>query len=346
MTGDASHSLILLWLCCGCAAVSARAPEAHTYTVLPLVSGSTSNMRGVSVVDVRVVWASGTGGSVLRSVDGGATWLARGVPGGASLDFRDIEAFDSITAYVLSAGEDGRIYKTVDGGLTWQLQFQNQAKGAFFDCFDFWDARRGIAMSDPVGGRFLIVHSEDGTTWRAIEPANLPPAQPGEAAFAASGTCLTATADQRVHLATGGGAEGRVLVSADGGRSWWATATPVAAGAPSAGIFSLAFRDSNYGIAIGGDYTQPDVEAVVARTSDGGVTWTRAGRTSYVSGAAFVGSSDTVMAVGTNGTRLSSDGGMTWLTLDTLEYNAVQFTGDGTGYAVGSRGRIAKIVRR
>lgn len=340
------RSSILLLLCCGCAAGSAGSPEPHTYAVRPLESGSTASMRGLSVVDASVVWASGAAGSVLRTVDGGTTWIARGVPGTDSLDFRDIKAFDSLTAYVLSAGEDGRIYKTEDGGRTWQLQFRNDTKGAFFDCFDFWDARRGIAMSDPVDGRFFVIHTEDGSTWRAVDPAGLPPVVEGEAAFAASGTCLITTANRRAYLATGGGARARVLMSNDGGGSWQAFATPIAAGTPSAGIFSLAFRDGNHGVAIGGDYQQPGAEAVVARTSDGGVTWTAAGRTSYVSGAAFVGSSNAVVAVGTGGTRFSPDGGMSWISLDSVEYNAVEFTGDGVGYAVGPRGRIAKIVRR
>lgn len=341
---DLPRSAILVLLCCGCAGVSPRVPI-ETYAVTPLESGATTSMRGVSVVDARVVWASGSGGVVLRSTDGGARWVARSVPGADSLDFRDIEALDSLTAYVLSAGEDGRIYKTVDGGLSWQLQFQNETKGAFFDCFDFWDANHGIAMSDPVAGRFLLIRTDDGETWRAIASANLPPVLDGEAAFAASGTCLVTAGSQRVYLGTGGGAEARVLVSDDRGSSWRAVATPVAAGTASAGTFSLAFRDANHGMAIGGDYQQPAAEAVVARTSDGGATWTAAGRTSYVSGAAY-GRGSTVFAVGTSGTRVSHDDGMTWISLDTVEYNAVEFSGDGVGYAVGPRGRIAKIGRR
>src|SRR5687768_3314223 len=104
------------------------------FHVEPLVTNANVSMRGVSVVDDRVVWASGTAGSVLRTTDGGATWQLRAVTGADSLDFRDIEAFDSLTAYVLSAGEDGRIYRTTDGGASWHLQFRNTGKGAFFDC--------------------------------------------------------------------------------------------------------------------------------------------------------------------------------------------------------------------
>ena len=44
-------------------------------------------------------------------------------PGASKLDFRDIDAIDARTAYVLSIGEGpaSRIYKTIDAGITWTL---------------------------------------------------------------------------------------------------------------------------------------------------------------------------------------------------------------------------------
>jgi photosystem II stability/assembly factor-like uncharacterized protein len=307
-------------------------------------SGSSSSLRGVSVVGEQVVWASGSGGVVLRTVDGGRAWQLRPVPDADSLDFRDIEAFDSLTAYVLSAGEDGRIYKTVDGGATWKLQFRNQVKGAFFDCFDFFNRDEGIVMSDPVGERFIVLTLKD-TTWTELPLAARPPADSAEAAFAASGTCLT-IAGSRAYLATGGGPETHVFWSDDRGFTWHATPTPVPAGAPSVGIFALAFRDENSGIAIGGDYLNPQQEARLAMTTDGGKTWHVAGKTSYASGAAWSRSGGSLLAVGTAGTRLSRDRGITWAQIDSLEYNAVQFAGEQTAYAVGPRGRIVKLIRR
>ncbi|HEY0811313.1 MAG TPA: hypothetical protein VGD49_14185 [Longimicrobiales bacterium] len=301
-------------------------------------------MRGVSVVSERVAWASGTAGTVLRTTDGGVTWQAHKVPQADSLDFRDIEAFDSLTAYVLSAGEDGRIYFTRDGGASWSLQFRNEVKGAFYDCLDFFDRTHGIAMSDPINDRYVLLTTSDGQTWRELPPQSRPAAAAGEAAFAASGTCLT-IAGNRAFLASGGGAESHVFWTSDRGITWHATSTPVAAGAPSAGIFALAFRDEKNGIAIGGDYQKPEQEAVVAITNDGGVSWRAAGRTTYASGAAWSPKGSAMIAVGTKGTRVSTDAAMTWTTLDTLEYNAVQFANERVAFAVGPRGRIAKIER-
>src|SRR5438270_12693982 len=84
---------------------------------------TTAGLRGLSVVNEKIVWASGTGGTVIRTIDGGKTWNVMTVSGAEKLDFRDIEAFDANTAYILSIGngESSRIYKTVDGGKTWQL---------------------------------------------------------------------------------------------------------------------------------------------------------------------------------------------------------------------------------
>jgi photosystem II stability/assembly factor-like uncharacterized protein len=244
----------------------------------------------------------------------------------------------------LSAGEDGRIYQTLDGGLTWRLQFRNQVRGAFFDCFAFFSRNNGIALSDPVDRRYLLVTYRD-TTWTQLPVANRPLADSAEAAFASSGTCVT-IAGNRALFATGGGETARVFWSDDGGNTWTPTLTPVPAGSASAGIFSMTFRDENNGIAIGGDYQRPQHEARLALTTDGGRTWHVAGKTSYASGAAWSRSGEALLAVGTSGTRLSRDRGVTWTALDSLEYNAVQFAGENIAYAVGPRGRIARLVRR
>ena len=315
------------------------------FSVIQLNTPVRASMRGLSVVSNQVAWASGTGGSVLRTIDGGVTWQLRAVPDADSLDFRDIEAFDSLNAYVLSAGPDGRIYRTADGGGTWALEFRNQVQGAFFDCFDFFDPQTGLAMSDPVGGRFLLLARGDSARWPELPQVERPRADTAEAAFAASGTCLT-IAGERAYLATGGGATARVFWSEDRGRSWQAARTPVRAGAPSAGIFALAFRDQNHGVAMGGDYQNPRADALLAITHDGGRHWHVAGKTSYTSGAAWSPNGESLLAVGTSGTRFSRNHGLSWKMIDSLEYNAVQFADERVAYAVGPRGRIAKLLRR
>ena len=315
-------------------------------------SGTTASFRGLSVVDDRTAWASGTLGTVVRTTDGGATWRVMIVPGADSLDFRDIAAFDARRAYVLSIGNGNasRIYKTADGGVTWSLQFTNPDTAAFYDCFDFWGPERGLALSDPVMGRFRVIGTSDGgATWTELPPARIPPALTGEAAFAASGTCLVVGRPDNVWIASGGGTEARLYRSGTAGITWQVTPTPVQSGAGTRGIFSLTFIDQRRGIAVGGDYQRPtDATGNIALTDDGGVTWrTPLSRPSgYRSGVAYVPGADgrVVVAVGTSGSDYSADGGETWTPIDTVAFNTVAFArgGGSAGWAVGPGGRIAK----
>ena len=125
-----------------------------------------ASFRGLDVVSENVIWASGTGGTFIRTTDGGKNWTVGKVPDAEKLDFRDIEAFDANTAYVLSIGEgeNSRIYKTTDGGKTWKLQFKNTNPKAFFDALAFWDKNNGMAMSDPVDGKYFLLKTTDGET--------------------------------------------------------------------------------------------------------------------------------------------------------------------------------------
>ncbi|MGI5245292.1 WD40/YVTN/BNR-like repeat-containing protein [Dactylosporangium sp. CA-139066] len=315
-----------------------------------LDSGSTARLRGLSAVDERVAWASGTGGTVLRTVDGGRTWRSVGPPDAADLQLRDIEAFDARRAVALSIGEgeQSRLYLTDDGGATWTETFRNPDPAAFYDCVAFFDRWHGIALSDPVDGRFRILATQDGGRHWSVQPGDgMPAALDGEFAFAASGTCLVTarSGGPDAWFATGGGAAARVFHSGDYGRHWSAAATPVPSGA-SAGIYSLAFRDRRTGIAVGGDFAAPAAAPDgAATTRDGGRSWAVA-RTvpgEYRSGAAWRSErGDVAYAVGPTGSDVSYDGGRTWTRFDTGSFDAVACAG-GACWASGESGRLARL---
>jgi photosystem II stability/assembly factor-like uncharacterized protein len=312
-------------------------------------SGTEADFRGLCAVSSNVAWASGTRGTFARTTDGGNTWRAGVVAGAEALDFRDVDAFDANTAYLLSIGkgESSRIYKTTDGGANWSLQFTNKTAEGFFDAMAFWDRDHGIAMSDPVDGRFLVITTDDGgKTWNPVPARNLPPAIKGEGGFAASGTCITVQGKGNVWIASGGSVA-RVFRSTDRGRTWQVATTPITSGTESAGIFSIIFKDARRGIIAGGDYRKPE-EAVnnVATTTDGGRTWklARGARPpGYRSAVAYVPNS-MLVAVGTSGSDYSIDGGNSWTGLDRENYNSVSFAAEA-GWAAGPRGRIAKFNR-
>lgn len=309
---------------------------------------SQADFRGLSVVSPKVAWVSGAKGTYARTIDSGKTWTVGTVPGAEKLDFRDVEAFGEETAYLLSAGpgDASRIYKTTDGGKSWTKQFQSADTGSFFDALAFWDEKNGIALGDPVDGRFQLIATDDGgRNWKSLPTKNLPAALPNEGAFAASGTCLVTIGKDDVWFATGGAKVARVFHSSDRGRSWEVSDTPIIAGAPSAGIFSIAFRDKKNGIIVGGDYRKPnDVGATAAVTADGGKTWKLLDkRLPYRSAVAWA--KDRWIAVGTSGSHAATDNGDTWELLDRENYNNVSFAPTGEGWIVGPMGRIAKFAK-
>lgn len=308
---------------------------------------TTAELRGLSMVDDTVVWASGSHGTVLRSMDGGRTWLADSVPGAGLLDLRAIHAFNDGAAIVVSSGEAdkglARIYSTTDGGRHWSQVYATEQKGAFFDAVGFWDRRSGVVLSDPVDGRFLILTTSDkGSTWTPIEANRLPAILTGEAAFAASGSSLVLRGDSAVWIGTGGGGPARVMRSTDRGHTWSVADVPVHATGAAAGIFSLSFT-GGLGIAVGGDYTEPRLASQsVALSTDGGRTWrpAKSPPAAYLSGVALHPGGRTAIAVGLAGTFLSRDGGDSWTQTDTIPLNAVRI-GRRTAVAVGPRGRVA-----
>ena len=325
-------------------------------------SGSRASFRGLSVVDARTAWVSGSRSTFLRTVDGGTTWKLDSIAPTTwmpdtvrALDLRDIHAFDANTAVAISAGPaeagQAKIFRTTDGGVTWTTVFTTSLKGVFFDAVSFWDAKHGIVMSDPVDGKlFLLTTDDGGKTWNRVSPDGFPAMLPSEAAFAASGTCLAVQGSSDAWIGTGGAAIARVFHSTDRGRTWTVAETPIHSGdGGAAGIFSVAFSDARRGIVVGGNYSQPRTPFLnVALTLDGGATWrAAAGPTppGYLSAVAYVPETNarTLVAVGLVGTAVSTDAGDHWVMTDTLGYNAVAFVGVfDAGWAVGDRGRIAK----
>jgi photosystem II stability/assembly factor-like uncharacterized protein len=322
----------------------------HDPTVTVQQSGTTNRLQAISPVTPHIVWASGVGGTFAVTTNGGRTWRAGVVAGAEALQFRDVEGVSAREAYLLSAGvgTDSRIYKTENGGATWTLQFQNADPNGFYDCFAFWTPKRGITMADAVGARFPVIRTTNGRTWRDIGD-RLPAALPGEAAFAASGTCAATQGGQRAWLATGGAARARVLATVDGGDTWAAYDLPIVQGTAASGAFSVDFRNAFRGIVGGGDLATPAAFTLnVARSSDGGKTWQLAESPTFpgaIYGLTYVrGRHKTVVATGPGGVAWSPDEGDTWYSVPGLtNFWAVAFASPHAGWLVGTDGRIVKI---
>jgi len=315
-------------------------------------SGVDVVLQAVAAVDDDVVWITGHHGVVLRSTDGGATWVRLRVPDSDSLEFRDVAAFGQDTAYLLAAGPGprSRIFFTADGGQTWTPQFVNTDPRAFYDCFAFWSTSSGVVVSDAVQGQLLVrVTVDAGAHWNVLPPASVPAALEGEGAFAASGTCVTSLGRRHAWIASEAAQGSRVYRSSDGGLSWSVAGVPFITG-DATGVATVAFRDTLTGVALGGRVASAtDTTAHAAVTHDGGATWTQAGRPPfpgatygavYVPGAAV----PVLVAAGPGGLALSRDDGATWTLLSTAGYWAVGFSSVHAGWAAGPGGRITRIA--
>jgi photosystem II stability/assembly factor-like uncharacterized protein len=314
---------------------------------VPQSSGSNASLRGISVVSADVAWASGTGGAFLRTSDGGKTWRAGSVPGAAALDFRGVQAFSADSAVVMASGEGPKsaVYKTGDGGATWQLLYSNRDAKGFFDAIALPERRVGMILGDPVDGMFTLFRIDrEGTVYPRVR---MPAALPGEGAFAAGNTSL-AIRGRHIWFATGGVGAARVFHSEDGGEHWTVAHTPVRSDADGAGVFSLAFYDLRHGVAVGGNYAKPNEDAHnVALTADGGAAWSEPSGTKprgYRSAVVWLPRHKLWITTGPTGSEFSRGMGQRWVAFDDGAFNAIGVGPDDTCWAVGPKGRIAKLA--
>jgi len=331
-----------------CLAATAASAQSQAASWQVQTSDVDTNLRGVSVARATdssagpVVWACGSHGVVLRSGDGGKTWERVDVADAATLDFRSIQAFGAEAAYVMSIGPGAasRIYKTTDAGKHWTLEYEAGRKEIFLDDLVCASEKNCYAVSDPVDGKFLLLHTSDGTNWQELSQDGMPAALPGEGIFAASGTSL-AVSKNAIYFVTGGAKTARVFRSKDRGKSWSVFDTPILSGNASSGIFSIA-QNGNKIVIVGGDYKNvTSAERVAAYSSDGGANWklAEAGPSGFRSAVAFVDGS-TVIAVGPSGEDISRDGGAHWTATGSLNLNAVAVF-VSRAWGVGSKGTIA-----
>jgi len=330
-------------------AAAGPAPAALAWGVQK--SGTDASLRGVSAVDDKIAWASGGKGTVLRTVDGGKTWARVPVPKAESIDFRDIQAFSADSAVVLAVGRPAHIFRTDDGGATWTETYADDTPGIFLDAFAWFDETTALALGDPIEGRFVLVTTSfGGRNWTFMPEPCRPPAEKGESAFAASGTCLAVRAEGDVWFVTGGTVS-RILHSRDWGKTWEAVPSPLRSGTDSLGAFSVAFLDGKNGIVVGGDYRdEAAAEKNAAWTADGGTTWTLAGdkrpggfRECVAFAPAAAG--NLAVAVGPSGSDVSTDMGRNWAPLaGPAGFHSLSFAATGrAAWAVGKNGLIARL---
>jgi len=338
--------LILLSLtisvCCSAQTGSLAPPSG----IENLATGLHNSFRGLSVVTDKIVWVSGTNGAVGRSLDGGVTWQWKTVPGYEKRDFRDIEAFDANTAVIMAVDEPGDILKTKDGGKTWVNVYENRTPGMFLDAMEFWNFDSGIVIGDPIKGKFFVARSFDGgDSWHEIPARELPAADSGEACFAASGTNVRKL-DKGSACFVSGGLRSRLFIRD------LQIDLPLIQGTNSTGANSIAVQDNKklhgglHLVIVGGDFSKDTSrEKNCAITNDGGHTWLSPAEAphGYRSCVEFIGK-DRLLACGTSGVDISTDGGMHWSLISSQSFHVCRQAKKGKAVFLAGNGRIARLA--
>jgi photosystem II stability/assembly factor-like uncharacterized protein len=309
-----------------------------------LQSGNKVSIRGLSVVNNHVIWASGHNGMIARSINGGKDFEWKKVAGYEKRDFRDIEGFDKNTALIMGVDAPAIILKTTDAGKSWKIVLEDTAKGMFLDAMDFADNKNGVVIGDPIDQKvYLSITKDQGETWEKLEIKNKTNAlttKPGEAFFASSGTNIKMLG-KRIAFVSGG------LISRFFYQTSW-DEIPLIQGKESTGANSIAINDVFKGVIVGGDFAKDTVsiENCILFEIGQDIVYTKP-QTSphgYRSCVIYI-TNNLLVACGTSGIDISRDGGKNWELISKESFHVVQKAKKGnTVFLAGSNGRIAQLI--
>jgi len=219
----------------------------HTIAVAPLKDRQISSFA-VSPASKGILYIAGVGVGVLRSDDGGNTWIERN-EGLANRDVIAVAAHTTRpeTAYAV-LGDHG-VYRSQDGGRSWRLMDRTSQPGL-----------RQLIHSNMAGSMqtgWLLAATSKGVR-RAMDCFCL-----WQSAGTLDGQAYAVTYDPREPKHLYAATEKGLFGSPDGGENWTQIKSPTSE------IIALAFTRSGVLFAINAD-------SDLYSSTDGGVTWTKA----------------------------------------------------------------------
>ena len=283
------------------------------------------SIRGLAVPHTNIIWASGSKGSIAKSVNGGTNFEWMQVKGYETRDFRSIHAWNEKEAIIVAIAAPAIILKTKDGGISWYKVYENADTLMFLDAIHFKDASNGLVVGDPISNHiFLLSTIDKGENWNEIPSSYFKtPLEKGEAFFASSGSNIAQ--NSKDDFLVSGGLRSRLWINGE------AIDIPILQGGTSTGANSMAISPSGYNIMIvGGDFmkdTSRVQNAVGLKQSIRKSSWviekSIGHPNGYRSGVVYI-SNSILISCGSSGVDISKNKGKSWDLISTESFHVVR----------------------
>lgn len=228
-------------------------------------------------------------------------------------EIRDADKNEHYLFFMQSNDESHVLREKWNGKEDSLLNFSHHGKPVFLDGIDLQDSL-GFLIGDPVDGDFALYRTQNfGESWEACLGKVY--SQANEAAYAASGTTNHIIDGDFVFVS--GGETTRFIWSEDLGTSWQSVKIPFES-CKTCGAYSLAYKNREELVAVGGDYTRPNESMNTCFYSlDGGQSWQASKNPPSGYRSSVLYANGVYYSCGTNGIDYSTDHGQNWLKIST-----------------------------
>lgn len=291
------------------------------------VSGTDSTLLDVCFVNHDTAYASGVHGIILKTTNGGATWLPQNsgvIDGLACIQFVSNNIGYASGGFAGSTFTNCRLIKTIDGGETWSNI--NVAPTKCGGGIRFLNPDTGFyAYANNLYGNSVIAMTKDGgSNWDTVYSG-------------AGWISYFHFVDDTYGYATV--SNGTFLKTTDGGQSWASSSLP--ANMWGSGVY---FLNKDTGL-VGGGHSGP---ISMFKTVDGGANWLPITSSNMIFKICFSDNTNgyalTVDETGAGDIIKSTNAGDSWLPESTpkSKLRGISFLNTNLGYAVGDSGVILK----
>lgn len=290
-----------------------------------LVNGNNQRFDDVFFLNENLGWAAnGYFSAVYKTIDGGTNWTLQttGAMLGSSHYFRNIEFLDENIGFLGTLNQ--KIYKTTDGGTTWNLVTNITPNPVAICGLDCVGTSTVYGCGAYFGPAYIIKSTDSGNTWQYINMSAY-----------ANALVEINFINENVGFASGNNASGGVILkTTDGGTTWTQLLNTSTNGDY---VWKLQFLNSNNNILFGAVEAVAPNPGRLAKSIDGGLTWTLTNAPeTVIQAVGFLDENHGWMGGHTTGFYETTNGGATWTNTGVgSNLNRIFFVGN-TAYASGS----------